>query len=538
MTDRQLRLLEKGWAGTFRREILPKIVECEDLFAPLYSSNKNSRPSTPTYLVLALLVIKTLHNLTDEEVEERLAFSVDYQYALGTTSYRHQPVNQRTLNRFRTANAYYTSQTGIDLIAQFTDKLAESLKDEYLGKNLKRRMDSIMIDNGCRKLSRLQLAHVIVKNTLNLLCDSEISIPEELHHYIEDFDENNVTYHSKQPASEKLETAFRDACAVRDLIPSDLQDSEEAQLLNRFISEQIIIDDDGSYKAVRDGKELTSTALNNPAEPESTIRRKAGEIHQGFVGNFAESVDMDTNRKIIDSADLQPNIYSDSQFAKDEIKKMAAKGDTSTLTADGAYAGVDNVNLAAENGIELIGTAFIGKETPDLAAEFEISEEEQTVVCPYGEAADRASYCEKTDSWKASFIKEKHCQDCPHHKSGKCPLRNMKNVRSGRISRKMIQRAKIQREAGSEKYVENYRFRNGVEAIPSQLRRNQNIDHLPYRGLLRKKQGYVLAITAINVRRVLKYAQEDAEKALNYCFKLLFQAIFVKMESISQIIWN
>ncbi len=192
-----------------------------------------------------------------------------------------------------------------------------------------------------------------MKNTLNLLCDSEISIPEELHHYIEDFDENNVTYHSKQPASEKLETAFRDACAVRDLIPSDLQDSEEAQLLNRFISEQIIIDDDGSYKAVRDGKELTSTALNNPAEPESTIRRKAGEIHQGFVGNFAESVDMETNRKIIDSADLQPNIYSDSQFAKDEIKKMAAKGDTSTLTADGAYAGVDNVNLAAENGIEL-----------------------------------------------------------------------------------------------------------------------------------------------------------------------------------------
>lgn len=114
----------------------------------------------------------------------------------------------------------------------------------------------------------------------------------------------------------------------------------------------------------------------------------------------------------------------------------------------------------------------------------------------------------------------------------------MKNVRSGRISRKMIQRAKIQREAGSEKYVENYRFRNGVEAIPSQLRRNQNIDHLPYRGLLRKKQGYVLAIAAINVRRVLKYAQKDAEKALDYCFKLLFQAIFVKMESISQIIWN
>ena len=58
-----------------------------------------------------------------------------------------------------------------------------------------------------------------------------------------------------------------------------------------------------------------------------------------------------------------------------------------------------------------------------------------------------------------------------------------------------------------------------VLSDPSQLRRNQNIDHLPYRGLLRKKQGYVLAITAINVRRVLRYALEDAEKGIEFLFQ-------------------
>ena len=130
--------------------------------------------------------------------------------------------------------------------------------------------------------------------------------------------------------------AFRDACAARALIPSELQDQEEALLLNRFIDEQIILSDDGSFETVRDGKTLTSTTLNNPADPESTIRTKAGETHIGYVGNMAETVDEETGHKIIDSMDLQPNIYSDSQFARDEIAKMAEAGDTSTLVTDGA----------------------------------------------------------------------------------------------------------------------------------------------------------------------------------------------------------
>lgn len=52
--------LENGWAGTFRREILPKLAEVEHHFAPLYSAHPNSRPSTPTYVVLAYLLLKEL----------------------------------------------------------------------------------------------------------------------------------------------------------------------------------------------------------------------------------------------------------------------------------------------------------------------------------------------------------------------------------------------------------------------------------------------------------------------------------------------
>ena len=534
LTGRQFKKLDEGWAGHFYREIFPLLVELEELFAPLYSPLPNSRPSTPTHYILGMLVLKSLFRLTDEEVEERMNFSIDFQYALGTTSFAHQPVNQRSLNRFRAANALYTQETGIDLLKEFSGKLAERLKEAWIGPKRKRRMDSVMIDNSCRHLSRLQLAHVVTKNALFLLQEHQIDIPEELHHYIEDFDENNVTYHSTLPAKEKLEVAFRDACAARALIPSELQDQEEALLLNRFIDEQIILSDDGSFETVRDGKTLTSTTLNNPADPESTIRTKAGETHIGYVGNMAETVDEETGHKIIDSMDLQPNIYSDSQFARDEIAKMAEAGDTSTLVTDGAYSSVDNVNLAAKNGIELIGTAMTGKETPDLVAEFTIDEETETVTCPAGKEADKATHCEKDDSWNVSFMKDSKCADCPFAANGQCPLKNRKHVRSGRISQKMIQRAQLQRQTQTAEFGDNYRFRNGVEAIPSQLRRMQNIDHLPFRGLVRKKQGFVLAITAINVRRVLRYAKEGAKNGLDFCFQNLLTVIFVKTGTNSQ----
>ena len=538
MSDRQRRRLQNSWAADFKMHILPVLISAEDIFAPLYSSTPNSRPSTPTYLVLGLLVLKSLFGLTDEELEDRLAFSIDFQYALETTSFTRQPINQRTLNRFRAANALYTQETHIDLMAQFFDKLANSLKDTFLGTNLKRRMDSIMIDNGCRKLSRLQLAHVVTKNALFVLDEQTVSIPEALHHYIEDFDENAVTYHSSQPAAQKLEATFRDACTVRNLFPKSLQACDEFQQLSRFISEQVILSADGEFEAIRDGKELTSTTLNNPAEPESTIRKKAGKVYQGYVGNFAETVDLDTDRKIIDSVDFQPNIYSDVKFAKDEIRKMAENEDRTPVVADGGYISDETVKLAASHGIELTGTAMTGKDTPDLMAEFSIDEDEQTVICPNGKAADRATYSEKSESWRVSYHLDSTCRGCPFLGSGECPLKKRKHVCSGIISQKKIDRAQMQRQMSGAEFKENYRFRNGVEAIPSQLRRNQKIDHLPFRGLLRKKHGYILAIAAVNIRRALRYIREDIKNLPEQLLPCLFNIVFVIFNRYSQALGN
>ena len=57
-------------------------------------------------------------------------------------------------------------------------------------------------------------------------------------------------------------------------------------------------------------------------------------------------------------------------------------------------------------------------------------------------------------------------------------------------------------------------FRNGVEGIPSVLRRAYNVDRIPFRGLVRKKHSLGIKLTAINSKRTIKY-QQNQEKVIS-----------------------
>lgn len=115
-----------------------------------------------------------------------------------------------------------------------------------------------------------------------------------------------------------------------------------------------------------------------------------------------------------------------------------------------------------------------------------------------------------------------------------CSLKKAKKGRAGHVSQKKIDRARLQRIMSTSEYKEKYRFRNGAEAIPSQLRRNQNIDHLPAKGLVRKKIWYLLSLLAINVRRALKYSAEDMDAAAKMSGTLVSIGNIVKYLLISQ----
>ena len=56
----------------------------------------------------------------------------------------------------------------------------------------------------------------------------------------------------------------------------------------------------------------------------------------------------------------------------------------------------------------------------------------------------------------------------------------------------------------TEEYKLLSKKRNGVEGIPSVLRRKYDVDHIPVTGLVRSKIWYSFKIGAINAKRVIK----------------------------------
>ena len=70
------------------------------------------------------MVLEELMGLMDEEFMDSLLFDIRFQYALHTTSFKEQPVSDRTFSRFRRRCLTYETETGIDLIHDTVKELS------------------------------------------------------------------------------------------------------------------------------------------------------------------------------------------------------------------------------------------------------------------------------------------------------------------------------------------------------------------------------------------------------------------------------
>lgn len=119
--------IETGWASDFRLLVLPEIVRLERMFAPLYSSRRNTRPSTPTYILLSLLVLQLAFGLSDRQVFEKIHSDLNWQYAIGTETLPLQPISRSSLTRFRSLCTRHRAGSA-DLFALFGQSLHQKLK--------------------------------------------------------------------------------------------------------------------------------------------------------------------------------------------------------------------------------------------------------------------------------------------------------------------------------------------------------------------------------------------------------------------------
>ena len=503
LTEREKKFLDRSWAKYFAEFIFPKIDEIP--YAVLYS-DKDSRPNTPVNVQIGALLIKELTNLSDDELLESLMFDIRFQYALHTTSFAEQPLSDRTLSRFRARCAAYETEHGVDLLHETITSLSSEMAELMKIDSSLKRMDSLMVASNIKRMGRLELLYTCVANLAKEMAKTR-EIPEHLRHYTEADDRNRVIYHNhSEETSAKIEAVLKDAAALKELCGVDYDDSSNYQLLLRVLKEQAVQREDGTCRLrTKEDGGMDAAILQNPADPDATYREKAGKQHRGYVANVIEA--SGKNGSVIEDYQYEQNTHSDSQFLKETLDGMEKQAETVTIVTDGAYSGTQNKELAAEKNVRLVTTNLTGREAEDIIADFEFSEDGRKVIkCPGGHEPKSCSYNQGTGQCTISFQKSQ-CQDCPHKKQ--CHPKMFKRVSRKTVSSKSNQRAKQQRERSTEDFKKQSRFRNGVETIPSILRRKYGIDKIPVRGLIRSRFFFGCKIGALNIKKFCRYMQDQ-----------------------------
>ena len=503
LTEREKKFLDRSWAKYFAEFIFPKIDEIP--YAVLYS-DKDSRPNTPVNVQIGALLIKELTNLSDDELLESLMFDIRFQYALHTTSFAEQPLSDRTLSRFRARCAAYETEHGVDLLHETITSLSSEMAELMKIDSSLKRMDSLMVASNIKRMGRLELLYTCVANLAKEMAKTR-EIPEHLRHYTEADDRNRVIYHNhSEETSAKIEAVLKDAAALKELCGADYDGSSSYQLLLRVLKEQAIQKEDGTYRLrTKEDGGMDASILQNPADPDATYHEKAGKQHRGYVANVIEA--SGKNGSIIEDYQYEQNLHSDSQFLKETLDSMEKQAETVTIVTDGAYSGTQNEEKAAEKNVCLVTTNLTGRKAEDILADFEFSEDGRKVIkCPGGHEPKSCSYNQKTGQCTISFQRGQ-CQDCPHKEQ--CHPKMFKRVSRKTVSSKSNQRAKQQRERSTEDFKKQSRFRNGVETIPSILRRKYGIDKIPVRGLIRSRFFFGCKIGALNIKKFCRYMQDQ-----------------------------
>ena len=509
LTARERRFLEKSWGTYFAEHVFPYIDE--QMFSVLYSDNKASRPNTPVNVLFGANILKEYFGQTDDEIIESLMFDVRYQVALHTTSFKEQPLSDKSLERFRRRILEYEAETGIDLVHECMVDLSAQMAAFLKITGSVKRMDSLMIESNIRKMSRLELLYTCTANMVQLLSKNrEADLISGMEHYTEADDRNRVIYHNhSEETADKIEVVLADAMKLMQTVPEKYTDSSEWILLKKVLTQQTVLED-GKLR-LRTKEEGLSGLIQNPYDPEATYRRKAGKGHVGYAANIIEDVSVNEDGKtegsIITDYQVEQNIYSDSQFMKDEITRLGKQEEEVTIITDGAYGSKEAQELSARNNINHVPTDLTGRDVNEFLAEFKMSEDGTHVLeCPNGVTPKACNYNKNTGICRTSFYASK-CSACPY--KDKCRPRFHKRTTVLMISKGQIARAVKQAEMKTSEYKKYGRIRNGVETIPSMLRRFCHVDNMPIRGRLRIKQRLGFMIAAVNFRKLRRQKPRD-----------------------------
>ena len=533
LSPKRRRMLDEDWPGLFREHLLEELPV--DQMLPHFTDGVG-RPSKELHTVLGVLLLQQTMDLTDKATIEQLCFNIQWHYALNIPEESDDAkyISEKTLYSMRQVMIdNHLDETMFDAIS---DKLAM-----VFGVDTKdQRIDSVHIKSNMRRLGRITIfSQTIFKFLVNL----------KRHHRVlfDAIDENIIarywgkkaiaTFSMVKPSeSEKtLKTVSTD---LFDLI-EQFKDQPAVcsmhsyKLMQRVLADQCNLGSGtgGGKVTVKKPADIPADSLQNPSDPDATFSGHKGQGYQVQVmETFSRSEGKDEKQKqlnLITHVNVQTACEHDSHALAPAIADTRVRGiGPEKLLADTLYGSDTNDRIAQVATVELVAPTHKGR-GKDLLSQFSFDEKGLVTVCPAGHRPDKTSPKTKRSNYSASFDLQR-CLACPL--SSQCPVKPGKKKAYLRYSAKRYRLAKRRAMEASEAFIDDYRWRAGVEATMSEFDRRTGVKKLRVRGMpavrfyARMKASGLNILRAGAVRKARRKAQ-GADGAHTGLIHILIHAV-------------
>jgi len=532
LTPKTRKRLLDGWPGVFRHiilELMP-VDAVSEHFDPVMG-----RPTKELYSVAGLLLIQEFMDWTKDEALDAYSFNMNVHYALNLEPVTHD-ISKRTLERY--INLFEEDNLAKATMDEITTKLVE-----VLGIKIdKQRLDSTHIFSDMASFGRTRLMGVAVKRFLT-----------------------QVIRRSKQDYN-SLEESFRQRYApgVNQLFADTGKDSESRRLLRQQVAEDMYFiiryfggraeyNGKDTYKAVErifyeqchvhEDKVIIKQStggnvMQNPSDPDATYDGHKGP---GYQVQISETCHPENETQLITCALPQTAVEPDTTATSEVLDSLEESGLLpQEMFADTHYCSDENIQAAAERGVELVGPvqcgSLIDKDVDHLNVDdFDIDEEtEEVVCCPAGHKPASSIHDKQTGKTK-TVMPSSTCSQCEFRKE--CPVEKRRDGCCLYHTAKQRRLAGRRREEATDAFRDRYRIRGGIEGTNSGLKRKTGLGRLRVRGRPAVFQAIYLKIAGWNILRASVCAKmreiiwEKANMAV-FWFNFAFLRITIAADSV------
>lgn len=514
---RRRQLLENSWAGLFRQEILSELPVKQ---LALRFRADFGRPAKEMHTVLGVLVFQQMHDLTDLETVNQLAFNQQWHYALDIPS-------ESDAAKYMCPKTLWSMRrkvTDQELDTVLFQLVAHKLAQVFAVDTTKQRLDSVHLKSNMRRLGRLGILTRCIHRFLANLKRQHPELygglePELAARYLT---QKALACFSqvKPSASEKtLATVAQEGFGLLQRFAEHPQVSgmPSYRLLKRAINDQCEVKSAGvdapAEITVKPPREVSCQSLQNPSDPEAGYSGHKGQGYQTQVmETFCDSEDPQIKARtlnLITHVAVAPASESDSRALLPALTDTRARelGPQKVL-ADTAYGSDDNCQQAAALNVEVVAPLPGLPPAPGLSlTDFQISPEGRVLACPQGEAPLSCQY--RKHRYRFAFSSPR-CNACPQ--GPRCPVKPGKNYHYLRYAEKAGRVAARRAYQQTTEFRDRYRWRAGIEGAMSEYDRRTGVKRLRVRGLKAVRFCATLKAVGVNlfratvVRRVRNWA--------------------------------